>query len=70
MQLLEQQNNPQVKSGRWVTDREFSQKTSISRAVLSNWRWRDRLAGRTQAQPGYPVYKRFGRAVRYWLEAA
>ena len=36
--------------------------------TLANWRHKDRKAGRTEARPGYPVYRRFGKAVRYLLE--
>ena len=53
--------------GRWVTDRVYSQLHEISRQTLANWRYRDRKAGRTQAAPGYPIYRHFGEAVRYWL---
>ena len=36
--------------------------------TLANWRYRDRMAGRSGALPGYPQYRRFGRAIRYWIE--
>ena len=55
--------------GRWVTDRTYSELHAISRQTLANWRARDRRAGRTGAAPGYPVYRYYGRAVRYWLDA-
>jgi hypothetical protein len=56
--------------GRWVTEATFSEIHGISRQTLANWRYRDRQAGRVGAASGYPVYKRFGRAVRYLLPAA
>jgi hypothetical protein len=55
--------------GRWVTELAYAEHFSLSRQTLINWRYRDSHAGRTEAQPGFPRYRRFGRAVRYWLEA-
>lgn len=54
--------------GRWVTEQVYSAHTSITRQTLTNWRYKDRLAGRSAALPGYPVYRKFGNAVRYWLD--
>jgi hypothetical protein len=56
-------------SGQWVTEAEYAQKHRLARQTLTNWRFRDRRAGRKQAQPGYPIYRYFGGAVRYWLPA-
>ena len=53
--------------GRWVSEREYSQRHGLARQTLCNWRHRDRRAGRDSALPGYPVYRRFGKCVRYWL---
>ena len=53
--------------GRWITDLAYSTLYGIPRQTLINWRHRDRKAGRDCAEPGYPEYKRFGKAVRYWL---
>ena len=55
--------------GRWIRDAEFARIHGLSRQTLCNWRYQDRKAGRTQAHPGYPQYRYFGRAVRYWLSA-
>jgi hypothetical protein len=54
--------------GRWVTEGAYSEIYSIPRQSLANWRYRDLRAGRTEALPGYPRYRRFGKAVRYLLE--
>ena len=56
-------------SGRWIKEAEFAGIHGLSRQTLCNWRYRDRKAGRTAAAPGYPQYRYFGRAVRYWLPA-
>jgi hypothetical protein len=56
-------------SGRWVTERTYAQVHGLTKGTLSNWRFRDRLAGRNEAAPGFPWYRHFGRAVRYWLPA-
>ena len=55
--------------GRWIKEAEFASIHGLSRQTLCNWRYRDRKGGRTQAAPGYPEYRYFGRAVRYWLSA-
>jgi hypothetical protein len=54
-------------TGRWVTDRDFSALTGIGRQTLANWRSADAKAGRDHAQPGFPVYRRWGRAIRYFV---
>ena len=54
---------------RWVTEAQYSDIYSISRQTLANWRFHDSRAGRTEARPGYPTYRRFGRAIRYLLES-
>ena len=53
--------------GRWIKEAEFASIHGLSRQTLCNWRYRDRKAGRTEALPGYPQYRYFGCAVRYWL---
>lgn len=53
--------------GRWVTEQVYAELHCLSRQTLANWRYRDNKAGRDQAESGYPQYRRFGRAVRYWL---
>lgn len=53
--------------GQWITGREYARIHGLSPQTLINWRYRDRKAGRCEAVPGYPRYKYFGRAVRYWL---
>ncbi|MEK7751250.1 MAG: hypothetical protein AAB654_04990 [Acidobacteriota bacterium] len=52
-----------------MTDRAYSELHGISRQTLANWRFRDRKAKRVSAPPGYPAYRYFGAAVRYWLSA-
>ena len=70
MQLQEQSTaTTSAQIGKWVTERAYSEKFGLARATLTNWRYRDHLAGRSEAAPGYPQYRRFGRAVRYWLPA-
>ena len=67
MEQVESHSATQRVLGRWVSEKVYSELHSISRQTLTNWRYRDRLAGLSEAAPGYPRYKRFGRAVRYWL---
>lgn len=57
-------------SGRWVTAKVYAKHFGLSIYVLANWRYDDKCAGRAQPESGFPVYKRFGRAVRYWLEVS
>lgn len=54
---------------RWVTERIYAAMHGIARQTLTNWRWRDRQAGRDHAQPGYPQYRYFGSAVRYRIDS-
>jgi hypothetical protein len=58
-----------VGGGRWATVKEYVAFTGLSAQTLANWRYRDSQAGRTEAQPGFPRYRRFGGSVRYWLAA-
>lgn len=58
-----------LKGGRWINERLFAELHGLAAQTLCNWRYRDRKAGRTGAAPGYPQYRYFGGAVRYWLEA-
>lgn len=57
-------------SGRWVTERTYAEIHGLAKNTLANWRWRDRVAKRPEAAPGTPQYRRFGRAIRYWLPLA
>ena len=57
-----------ISAGRWVSEKAYAESKGLAPQTLCNWRYRDRLAGRTEAAPGYPIYRRFGRAVRYWMD--
>lgn len=61
------QSNTTEQTGKWVSAKVYATFFGLSQDTLGNWRWRDRRAGRSEAVPGFPVYRRFGRAVRYWL---
>jgi hypothetical protein len=63
-QAAEQQ---QTELGRWVSEQTYANVYGLSRQTLTNWRYRDKLAGRSEAAPGFPIYRRFGKAVRYLL---
>jgi len=67
MQLSVHTTAHESRHGRWVTERVYADQYGLSRQTLTNWRYRDLKAGRTEAAPGFPRYKRFGRAVRYFL---
>jgi hypothetical protein len=70
MQLAIPPHEQQSERARWVTERVYAEVYGLSRQTLTNWRYRDRLAGRSTAAPGQPVYRTFGRAVRYLIEAS
>jgi len=53
---------------RWVTAKEYAKITGLSTQVLNNWRYEDRKNGRSEPRPGYPIYRRFGNCVRYYVE--
>jgi hypothetical protein len=53
---------------RWVPGKLYAAIHNIHPQTLANWRHFDLRAGRACAPPGYPQYKRFGKAVRYLLE--
>ena len=53
--------------GRWATAREFARYAKLSVQTLGNWRHRDIEEGRDGPLPGYPKYRRWGSAVRYWI---
>jgi hypothetical protein len=53
---------------KWVSESEYARIHGLSRQTLTNWRWRDAKEGRKEALPGFPEYRRFGRAVRYRIE--
>ncbi len=55
--------------GRWVSAKEYARLTGLSAQTLANWRSQDRKVGRQGAAPGKPVYRCFGRAVRYRVPA-
>ncbi len=57
-------------AGRWVTAAEYAASAGVSLQTLANWRWQDRKAGRDGPGPGKPLYRCFGRAVRYFLAEA
>lgn len=57
-------------NGRWVTARIYAEIHGLHKQTLYNWSHRDRKAGRTEAAPGRPIYRKFGEAVRWWLPAA
>ena len=54
--------------GKWVTEKVYAEIHGMSRQTLANWRHADLKAGRNQAEHGKPAYRRFGRAVRYFVE--
>ncbi len=56
------------KTGRWVTAKTYADHFGLSWQTLANWRYQDGLAGRDEAREGFPQYRRFGRACRYWLD--
>ena len=53
--------------GRWVTGERYARLHDIGVQTLANWRHQDKVQGRTTARPGFPIYRRFGGAVRYLL---
>jgi hypothetical protein len=53
---------------RWITERDYAAICGLNPQTLRNWRHQDRQAGRREAAPGYPPYRRFGGAVRYLLD--
>ena len=52
----------------WLTERQFAERYGIAKQTLANWRYRDKVHGRTEAAPDYPTYRRFGKAIRYLIE--
>ncbi len=56
-------------AGRWIPAKTYAAIHSLPVQTLVNWRFHDRKAGRSGAAPGYPPYRYFGGAVRYWLPA-
>jgi hypothetical protein len=49
----------------WITASQYAELHSMSKQTLANWRYADLRAGRQEAAPGYPKYRRFGGSVRY-----
>ena len=69
MEVLQRKTtNQQATRGRWVTEQAYADTFGLARQTLANWRYLDGQGGRSEAAPGYPVYRRFGRAIRYWLD--
>jgi|HubBroStandDraft_4_1064222.scaffolds.fasta_scaffold2309987_1 hypothetical protein len=56
--------------GRWVVAKVYAERSGIHIGTLANWRHKDLQEGRDSARPGYPVYRRFGAAVRYWMDSS
>ena len=56
--------------GRWVSAPVYSALFGFSTQTLSNWRQQDRDAGLTEPRPGYPIYRKFGTSIRYWVADA
>ncbi len=55
-------------AGFWDSDKLYSQLFGIPRQTLATWRFYDKKAGRLEAEPGKPRYRRWGRSVKYWFE--
>jgi len=51
--------------GIWVTPREFARMFGLTEQGLANARSRERKTGRRL--PGAPVWRKFGRSVRYFV---
>ena len=66
MNSATQQHNQQA-VGRWVTAKLYGEIFGFSENTLASWRYQDDQVGRKEARPGYPIYQRFGKSVRYWL---
>lgn len=58
---------PVSAAGRWITDREYSALTGVSRQVLANWRLEDRQRGFIAANR--PKWRLFAAAIRYWADS-
>ena len=54
---------------RWVMAAEYAKAHSLAVQTLANWRHEDNKAKRRGPRPGFPAYRKFGNAVRYWLPA-
>jgi hypothetical protein len=65
--ILPTKANELQPAGRWITEKQYAVLHGLHPQTLANWRYFDRKAGRRQAKSGYPVYRYFGTAVRYWL---
>ena len=48
-----------------IDTRAKARQLGLSEETLQGWRYRDRLAGRKQAQDGFPKYFKYGKSVRY-----
>ena len=52
---------------RWIPGKTYAEIHGLHPQTLANWRREDKLSGRSEARPGFPPYRRFGKAVRYLL---
>jgi hypothetical protein len=53
--------------GAWVTPRQYAQLFQLSEQGLANARSRERRTG--QRDPNAPIWRKFGKAVRYFVPA-
>jgi hypothetical protein len=62
-------HNRPTRKGKWVTPEKYEEFSDVKVAVLCNWRSQDKKQGRKGPLPGSgkPVYRRFGKAIRYFL---
>lgn len=67
MSWTESEKSELTAAGRWITDREYSALTGISRQVLANWRMEDRRRGFIAVHR--PKWRLFSGAIRYWADA-
>ncbi len=67
MSWTESEKTAVAAAGRWITDREYSALTGISRQVLANWRMEDRRRGFIAIDR--PKWRHFSKSVRYWADA-
>jgi hypothetical protein len=57
----------QTTRGYWVPTHVYAERFGLNAATLANKRHHDLQAGRSGPLPGEPIYRRFGRIVRYWI---
>jgi len=51
--------------GIWLTPKQFARMFGLSEQTLANARSRERKTGRRT--PGAPIWRKFGRSVRYFV---